>query len=1099
MPNANDASVKLSVDGLGEFKRDLQAAQNSVRLLGSETKLAESEFRKTGDAQVYMQQKTDALTKQIDAQQKAVETCEKGLKKASEAYGENSKQALTWQSNLNKARTALNNLESDLRDVSDGTDKLLKSTKNASQATSELGRTANGITFNVYGNSIDAITGKLENLGSTASRIGKNLKGGLLGDLKSIIPGLDDFADNLAQKIFGVSASDLKSGADLAKRGLGIGKGLLGAVKNATLGTSAKALLSTLGVGAAGFTGGIASVLGVGLLAKALAGESTFADFGTFTGRARSQTRNFKEPEQEYLKKEAENQKALVDRVVDAIEKLQENPDWRAEDAEKFASMTADDIRRAMESVSLTVRSEDGETPKSQIEVDIQLTADAVAVALNDKKIAKTEIEGIQKYVKENFEPAVEAAVGLISGGWSTVLTAMDHPTPGASATPQGEEEKTPYTSMTDWVTGNVEADYKTAKEKAEGLWSDLLGAVTEPGPGGTTADGESAALVGSTYLTGKVAELVKVKEEIDTIVAALAEAVAQGIPVDPASLDRLDTLMNRAEKIGAEVGWYESEEAVRGRGALGLAMSGENWTPQVAADAMAYLRSLREHELAGIQGDVDLAKNAEGNAYLNYLASQGALGDLLNKYGTDERQWGTEAQAAIVAAEDQLTAAKAAYEAAKAEADQAAAEAVARKVSVENEFNDSMTEVFAGMAQLLGYSGTGPATYAPVTTTGSPVPIWELSGYAMGTAGHGWANPFGNTEAGRNLNAQQVQMTAREKQIADMLFATFGSFESFMSSLPADQMVTMYGLANGTPGVGTANEQAVWSNILYRAFGLTPGGGFDANSAVLNGAPVDVGASSIKFVEDLLGLVYRETDTEAKAAAARQSAAEKNALLRQYTDTYNEASGYNAYREQVRSWAEAGAFQGMDWSLGDYGLLESAVADLAAEAEAKGEEVGDMLGTGMERSFSENFTFGELAGKDVADGLTQGITEGTPAAVGAATAMATAVNDAVRSALDINSPSRVMAGLGRYVTEGFAQGIGSAVDEVQSAAWILARSVTSPLASAARSGGSRTYNSSSALYIDKYYQNSSDDIDYLSSQMATRQQQQLQGFGHGR
>ena len=1097
MPNANDASVKLSVDGLGEFKRDMSSAKDAVKTLGSEVKLAESEFRKSGDAQTYAQQKTDALTKSIDEQKKVVDAANKGLKAATEAYGANSKQANEWKRSLNYAKAELNGLDKKLQDVRDGTDKLLKSTKNASQATSELGRTANGVTFNIFGMSVDKITGKLENLGSTASKVGKNLKGGILGELKSIIPGLDDFADDLTQKIFGVSASDLKSGADLAKRVGGIGKDLLGigggtaaagstaGAGTAAAGFSAQALLSSLGVGAAGFAGGMASVLGVGLLARAMAGESTFADFGTFSGT--SKTRREHETER------------LGDRIVQAIEELKANPDWRAEDAEKFASMTADDIKRAMESVSLTVKNENGETPKSQIEVDIELTAEAVAVALNDKQIAQNEIEGIQKYVKENFEPAVEAAVGLISGGWSTVLTAMDHPTPGASATPQGEEEKTPYTSMTDWVTGNVEADYKTAKEKAAGLWSDLLDAVTEPGPGGTTADGESAALVGSTYLTGKVAELVKVKEEIDAIVAELAAAVEKGIPVEQSSLDRLETLMNRAEKIGAEVGWYESEEAVRGRGALGLAMSGENWTPQVAADAMAYLRSLREHELAGIQGDVDLAKSAEGNAYLNYLASQGALGDLLNKYGTDERQWGTEAQAAIVAAEDQLTAAKAAYEAAKAEADQAAAEAVARKVAVENEFNDSMTEVFAGMAQLLGYSGTGPATFTPSTST-TPVRIWELSGYAMGSPGPGWANPFGDSEAGRNLNAQQAQMTAREKAIADSLFATFGSFESFMSSLPADQMVTMYGLANGTPGVGTADEQAVWSNILYRAFGLTPGGGFNANSGVLNGATVDLQASSIRFVEDLLGLVYRETDTEAKAAVAReQSAAEKNALLRQYTDTYNEASGYNAYREQVRSWAEAGAFQGMDWSLGDYGLLESAVADLAAEAEAKGEEVGDKFGTGMEKSFSENFTFGELAGKDVADGLAQGITEGTPAAVGAATAMASAVNEAVRSALDINSPSRVMAGLGRYVSEGFAQGIGSAVDEVQSAAWILARSVTSPLASASRSGGSRTYNSSSALYIDKYYQNSSDDIDYLSSQMATRQQQQLQGFGHGR
>lgn len=249
MPNANDASVKLSVDGLGEFKRDMSSAKDAVKTLGSEVKLAESEFRKSGDAQTYAQQKTDALTKSIDEQKKVVDAANKGLKAATEAYGANSKQANEWKRSLNYAKAELNGLDKKLQDVRDGTDKLLKSTKNASQATSELGRTANGVTFNIYGHSLDTITGKLKSLGSTASQVGKNLKGGLLGDLKSIIPGLDGFADQITQSIFGVSASDLKSGANVLQKGWGIGKDLLGIGGTAAAGSSAGA-----GTAAAGFS-----------------------------------------------------------------------------------------------------------------------------------------------------------------------------------------------------------------------------------------------------------------------------------------------------------------------------------------------------------------------------------------------------------------------------------------------------------------------------------------------------------------------------------------------------------------------------------------------------------------------------------------------------------------------------------------------------------------------------------------------------------------------------------------------------------------------------------------------------------------------------
>ena len=135
--------------------------------------------------------------------------------------------------------------------------------------------------------------------------------------------------------------------------------------------------------------------------------------------------------------------------------------------------------------------------------------------------------------------------------------------------------------------------------------------------------------------------------------------------------------------------------------------------------------------------------------------------------------------------------------------------------------------------------------------------------------------------------------------------------------------------------------------------------------------------------------------------------------------------------------------------------------------------------------------------GKYMVDGLALGIRENKDTAVSAAREVALAVAEAMRAALDIHSPSQVMAALGAYVGEGFALGIASTVDQVQAAVYGMAAGTMAPLAGAA-AGGS-TYNTSSALYVDKFYNNSSDDIAFINEQLATLQQQQARGRGKGR
>ena len=1447
----DDTSMRLGVEGLGKFKADLQAASNSVRALGSETKLAESEFRKTGDAQAYLQQKTAALTKQIEAQKKAVDAAERGLKEAIAAYGANSAQAQVWSTKLNVAKTSLNNLEASLNSVTNGTDKMLK-------GTSELSRVANATTFQAYKTALDSVANKLNALGNAAKRIAKDVwssatdsaawadnlatnaskygvstdvlqqweyaarfvdveastiasaSNRLLSSMRSdneALAGLgvtwrtsagslrdtqDVFWDTIdalsrmtdeterdstAQQVFGKSFAELKplidagrdsweayseeakraglvigedqlgkllsfndsldrmsatgqalvngifaelapgfeaiadtateaaqsilewtkseegqkalkgladsiqdliksladggmekvingvTGAiqtlgDVAKwasentgallaglvgfEGLKIGGGVLrtaNAAKNlfglgsaaaaggsaaaghaaaagtAAGGAAAGSSLATLATGGLGFVGGIAAVMGVGLLAGALADKDRTADFN-LSGNAEykrivetNQAREEAQAERR-SKQSADTITEQAQAIIAAIEEMGTDTDWRVQQTRsQLAGMTPEDIRKAMESASLTVRTEDGsERPQTQVEADINITVEAIAAMTHDGKVEKHEIEAVKKYVEEHFNPAVESAVGLIQGGWTSVLEAMEYP-PSVDLTPDTEREVLTYTAMTKWVEDNMNGDKNTAVEDAKGLWTALMldagspdaamadlqetadsaqksgknkswnamvkwiketMAVDEktaeamakglwlklgqyasdqapeldkeytgsaqastvfqsyvekifggdyetaketldgwladldqtvqghtPDTTGTGGDGKAAGTGGSTYLTDKVAELTKVRDEIQTICDAIADAVEKGIPIDQAALDRLDYLMQHAEGLGAEVGWYQSEEAVRGRGALGLAMSGQ-WTPEIGAVATAYVEALREHELAGIQADIDNAKSAEGNAFKDYLEKQGAAEDLKLAYEADG-QWTDAEKTAYEAAAAEAEAAKAAYDEAQATARKTEAEADGRREAVEKEYSDNMAEIFAGMAKVLGYEGQGGAQVRPYTVEEAKagfVPsrqVANMSGYAMGSA-RLWARPEGY--GGELLMERQANMTREQQQMADALYAQYGSFDKFMASLSKENANAMRSILDyGT----TSAEGNFWSDIMYNAFGKLPGSTYYGGgvSGVYNPGEED----AWKFMSALLDFKPREDETKVIEEAAKAESDRVNALLEEMAGVWNESTGYDAFKADLKKYADAGTFENVDWTKIDGGITEDVLADLAAEAEAAGEEVGNKYGTGMEKSQSTVFAYSQATGYQVPAGMAAGIKAGEGLVTSAAAELANAANSTVSSTLDIHSPSRVMASLGEYVAQGFAQGIGSKVEEVEAAAYRLSQAVAAPVEASGRRGGgsSATYNNSSALYVDKYYQNSAEDIDYLSRQLADRQQLQLQGYGHGR
>lgn len=167
-------AVKLEADASG-FKREMDEAAKSVKALANESKLADSELRKSGDTQAYVAQKTAALTRQIEQQERAVAAAEKGLAAAAKQYGANSTQVQTWQSRLAAARTSLNNLQADLNEVTAGTDRMQRSLQGGAQATQQLGQIANSTKFTAFQSALNGVEQKMNQVSATARRVAQSV------------------------------------------------------------------------------------------------------------------------------------------------------------------------------------------------------------------------------------------------------------------------------------------------------------------------------------------------------------------------------------------------------------------------------------------------------------------------------------------------------------------------------------------------------------------------------------------------------------------------------------------------------------------------------------------------------------------------------------------------------------------------------------------------------------------------------------------------------------------------------------------------------------------------------------------------------------
>lgn len=186
----------MKVDGEASFSKAMRDAAKNTKSLDAELKLAEAQFKASGDAEKLMADRGKILNEQLGEQEKAVKAAKDMLQQlASAGYERNSTKVLEWRKKLAQAEQsvleingALNNNAKGLDEAGRKYEDLGASMQNIAQdantAKAELSN-VNGMASSLYGN-----------LSTIGSEIGW---AGLASGIKSINDAIDKAITRVAQ------------------------------------------------------------------------------------------------------------------------------------------------------------------------------------------------------------------------------------------------------------------------------------------------------------------------------------------------------------------------------------------------------------------------------------------------------------------------------------------------------------------------------------------------------------------------------------------------------------------------------------------------------------------------------------------------------------------------------------------------------------------------------------------------------------------------------------------------------------------------------------------------------------------------------------
>lgn len=118
----NEAKIKFTAE-TSEFTSAIQSANSEMSTLRAEMRLAEAEFKNTGDAAEYQKTKTEILEAQLQSNADKQEALTQKLEAAKAIYGEDSEEVAKLERALINAQTEEQKLTSELNDTNSGLDQ----------------------------------------------------------------------------------------------------------------------------------------------------------------------------------------------------------------------------------------------------------------------------------------------------------------------------------------------------------------------------------------------------------------------------------------------------------------------------------------------------------------------------------------------------------------------------------------------------------------------------------------------------------------------------------------------------------------------------------------------------------------------------------------------------------------------------------------------------------------------------------------------------------------------------------------------------------------------------------------------------------------
>ena len=171
--------VKMGVSGLSEFKNNLNAAKNSLKTMDAQLELTEKEFKATGDAEKYMQDKSVELNAKLEMQKATLKNAEgalqemikNGVDKGSKAFQDMQREVLNAKSAMLDTKNEIDGLGKEAEDAAEETGKM----------NTQLENIGKQVSFETVHNGLKRITDGMEKAAKAAYKVGKAVVQEVLG------------------------------------------------------------------------------------------------------------------------------------------------------------------------------------------------------------------------------------------------------------------------------------------------------------------------------------------------------------------------------------------------------------------------------------------------------------------------------------------------------------------------------------------------------------------------------------------------------------------------------------------------------------------------------------------------------------------------------------------------------------------------------------------------------------------------------------------------------------------------------------------------------------------------------------------------------